>query len=216
MLISHRKRGLNMKWRLGGTDFARITSIFGITVLKLTKSNWSHKFPRPVTTSPFLAWSISAISNDSKRPCYYFWRFLKDFAKIWKTNNLLQNATILKGIQSDFEIMLCDFQRILVRLKNCWTIRNAQGTICSKAKLWLRNDLRDFVCKDWKWILILWTINELFALILKWVSVIDLPGLGLVLEVTLSSFWEKYLMNEFSHECKNESEIWGGQGWCIR
>ncbi len=37
MLISHRKRGLNMKWRLGGTDFARITSIFGISVLKLTK-----------------------------------------------------------------------------------------------------------------------------------------------------------------------------------
>ena len=37
MLISHRERGLNMKWRLGGTDFARITSIFGISVLKLTK-----------------------------------------------------------------------------------------------------------------------------------------------------------------------------------
>ncbi len=49
-----------MKWRLGGTDFARITSIFGISVLKLTKSSWFHKFPSRVTNPPFLAWSISA------------------------------------------------------------------------------------------------------------------------------------------------------------
>ena len=52
MLISHRKRGFNMKWRLGGTDFARITLILGIRVLKLTKSSWSHKFPRRVTIPP--------------------------------------------------------------------------------------------------------------------------------------------------------------------